>query len=106
MTKPNSSAKHISDTEIMEKVRYVQPDSPDIPVENATAILMKISTLEGIPDTQYRIALWPEGVCCILLFPDSQEKPTDAQLIRAYRNCRHSMLAIHSDDQPMEGEAS
>lgn len=83
----------LNDYAILNAVRYVPPDSPDIP-ENQRNAMASVKAASKIPGMQCRLALWPDDVCAWLCFPNTQPFPRDMQLIRAYRNARHAKCAV------------
>lgn len=93
----------LNDHAILNAVRYVSPDSPDIP-ENQRNAMAPVKAASKIPGMQCRVALWPDDVCAGLCFPDTQPCPRDEQLLRAYRNSRHAKCAIELHDMSKKGQ--
>lgn len=91
-----------SDIEILKNVIFVHAGDPRIPEENAFLFDKFFSDITKSQDMQFKIALWPDGISCVLGFSKKSYKPNDAQLIRAYGNARHAKLAISSANKTTE----
>ena len=96
----------LSDPDILATVRYVLPNDPAIPAENMAFIRANVGGLSRIPNINWVVGLWPDSVCAVLLFPNTQRKPRDAQLLRAYRATRHVRQALRTHDQSPTGVPS
>jgi len=105
-TIPNfqDNTKGFTDEAILNSIRYVPQDSPEIPV-NVSSALEGVN-LNQIPGMQCRVAIWPDKVCAVLCFPETMRKPRKLQLLRAYRNARHAKRAIEFHDQNAQGRSA
>ncbi len=95
----------LTDSTILNTVRYVPHDSPEIP-KNGPNVLESVKIASNIQGMQCRVALWPDDVCTILCFPATQTKPRKVQLLRAYRNASHAKRAIELNDLEVQGGAA
>ncbi len=96
----------LTDADIMTKVRYVQPDAPEVARMGAGYTCRYINLRESIPDMNHCLALWPDGVLVILSFSKEFRKQRSLQLLRAYRNGRHAKAALQFSNQQAMGRTS
>lgn len=96
----------LSKLEILTRVRYFQPDDPEVPPAISNSLRKLGIELSPVPGMQWRIAVWPDEVWAVLHFPISRKKPRRIQLIRSYRNSRRAQLAFRLHDMPGQGSTS
>jgi hypothetical protein len=92
----------LPDAAIVDQVRYVAADDPDIPREWVPPMDLGEAAARK-PGYRFRIALWADGACALIYFPIFQFEPRPQALICAYHYARQIQQVMKLQQHAFEG---